>query len=112
MSQLPNPNQGKPYDRVIKDAQGNEIYGIRGEHTDNEEIVDVRTGRSNMAYWQPEMVLNPEGCQHHFFISDIGHREVECTRCKLATTFHPGINFREENGLPEFQFRGQWYPLH
>jgi hypothetical protein len=94
---LPNPNQEKPYERIITDISGNPLYGIRSEHTKDEEIVDLQTGQSNQTYHSPELVLNPMGCSHIFKIIDIGRREVEC-RCGLMTSFVVGVNFEEKEG--------------
>jgi hypothetical protein len=107
---LPNPNEGKPYDRVITDASGNPIYGIRAEHTRDEEIVDLKSGQSNQTYYSPEIVLNPLGCSHIFKIIDIGKREVEC-RCGLMTSFIAGINFEEKNGKASIRIQQGTYPV-
>jgi hypothetical protein len=109
--ELPNPNQNQPYSRVLKDQAGNETYGIRAEHTPDEEIVDLRTGQSNMRYWKPEMVLDPSGCEHEFKVIDIGSREVECAKCHWPVSFHASENFRETQGKAEIRILGTWYPL-
>lgn len=109
--QLPNPNNDKPFDRVIKDAQGNEIWGIRAEHSGDEEIVHIPTGKSNMSYWKPEMVLNPEGCEHIFYLYNVGRREIECSVCHLTTAFIPGVNYSEENGQAFVTLKGKKYPV-
>lgn len=111
MPQIPNPNQSKPFDRVIKDQNGNDLYGIRNEHTRDEEIVHIPTQRSNQQYWQPEMVLNPEGCEHAFVITNMGKREVECTKCHVETTFHAGVNYIEEDGKAFIQLHTGRFPV-
>jgi hypothetical protein len=85
MSQLPNPNQGKPFDKVYKDEQGKPVWGERGE-----EIVHIPTGKSNQSYYKPETVVNSAGCKHEFNVSDMGKREIMCRKCSLETTFHAG----------------------
>lgn len=107
--ELPNPNDGKPYGRVLKDTNGEDVWGIRNEHTPNEEIVHIPTGQSNQRYWKPEVVLNPEGCQHEFFITDIGRREVECRNCHFATSFIVGVNYSDDP--PQFTLKGKKYPI-
>lgn len=111
MSEIPNPKQGQPYSRTLKDQAGNETHGIRAEHTPEEEIVDLMTGQSNMRYWKPEMVLNPEGCEHTYVIYDLGKREAECSKCHHATTFVPGVNFKEKKGLAQIRVLDHWYPI-
>ena len=111
MPRLSNPNSGKPYDRVIKDLQGNEVYGIRNEHQTDEEIVHIPTGRSNQTYYQPEMVLNPEGCDHSFKVTSMATREVECSKCFYQTTFHPALNYTEENGHSFITLKDKKYPI-
>lgn len=96
---LPNPNAQQNYDRVAQDRNGTDLYGYR--MVDGlEEIVHLPTGESNMQYHQPEMVLNPEGCEHTFKVVDMGKRELECSNpnCRLMTSFHPAVNFLEEEG--------------
>jgi len=105
MSQLPNPNEGKPFDRTVGD------YGIRNEFTPDEEIVHIRTGQSNHKYWKPEKVLDPTGCKHKFFITDIGKREIECEKCNLPTSFIVGVNFFEENGKAYVILKDKKYPV-
>ena len=108
---LPNPNQGQPFQRVIKDSQGNDLYGIRAEHTPDEEIVHIPTQRSNQAYHRPETVLDPTGCEHSFVITSIGRREVECERCQLGTTFVPGVNYTEWEDGPRIVLGPRSYPV-
>lgn len=100
---IANPPRGEPT-RVAGD------YAYYGEGTPDEEIVHVPTQRSNVAYYTPEMVLNPEGCDHEFYITDIGKREIEC-RCGLATTFIAGINYFEEGNNHTIKFKDKTYPV-
>jgi len=111
MSQLPNPNSGKPFDRIIKDQNGQDLYGIRNENTSEEEIVHIPTNQSNHKYWKPEKVLDPTGCKHEFTITDIGKREVECLNCHLGTTFIVGVNFSETKGKTYITLKGKKYPV-
>jgi len=78
---------------------------------DNPEIIDTRTGESNSKYWQPEKVLDPEGCDHDFVITNVGKREAECSKCKLPTNFHIGSAFREEDGKYFLTYHEAEYPL-
>jgi hypothetical protein len=106
MARLANPNQNRPFEEISRDAQGNEEYGKRGE-----EIVHIPSGRSNMAYHQLETVMDPTGCEHRFFVTNIGSREIECERCHWATTFHPGINHHEVDGRHTVTIQGQSYEI-
>ncbi len=108
---LPNPNDGKPFDRVLKDENGKEVYGIRKEHTPEEEIVHIPTNRSTQQYWKPEMVMNPEGCNHEFIITSVGKREIECPKCHFATTFIVGVNFFEKNKKLSVKIRNRFYSV-
>jgi hypothetical protein len=111
MSQLPNPNSSNPYERVIKDQNGEELYGIRNEHTPEEEIVHIPTSRSNQQYWQPEKVLDPTGCKHTFQITSVSKREIECSKCHFETTIHLGINYTEVKGKGYIVLNDKKYPL-
>jgi hypothetical protein len=95
---LANPNANLPFNRIDKDAQGNETYGYRTVDDGTEEIVHIPTGESNMNYYTPDKVTNYENCKHKFRIVRMGTREVECQYCRLITNFHPAVNFKEENG--------------
>lgn len=108
---LPNPDQDKPYDRVIKDKDNNPVYGIRNEHTTDEEIVYIPTGKSNVQYHKPEMVINPTGCIHDFVLYDQGKREVECYSCHLATSFIIGVNMKEDNSGISIKYNNRYYPV-
>jgi hypothetical protein len=111
MSQLPNPNSSKPYDKVIKDDNDQELWGIRDENTSEEEIVHIPTGMSNHKYYKPEMVLDPSRCKHEFTIVNMGKREVECDHCHLGTSFVVGVNTFEVNGKISILIGGKKYPL-
>lgn len=74
------------------------------------EIIDLETGESDSKYWQPETVLNPEGCSHVFALVDVGKREVQCKKCTLSTTIHLGINVRENPSL-QVNLQSHWYPV-
>lgn len=102
---LTNPDEGKKFDRVAGE------YGYRKEGTRDEEIVHIPTGRSNQAYYQPEMVMNPEGCDHDFVLTSIGMREVECSRCHYGITFHAGINYTEREGTSYITLHGTEFPV-
>ena len=121
--QIPSPNEGKKPQQyrgkegLFFDKSHEEMVTeyipvdkhnpLRGVQTvskvvtvpENPEIVNLETGQSNSKYWKPESVLNPEGCEHHFILIDVGKREVECTKCSLPTSFSvsPGL-YREEKG--------------
>lgn len=108
---IPNPHQSKPYDSVSKDERGQELYGSR--IVDGvEEIVHIPSGKSNMQYHQLEKVLSPEGCEHHFLITDIRLREIECSNCHYATSFHPAMNFFEEEGKAYIYIKHRKYEIH
>jgi len=109
--QLPNPNDGKPFDRIVKDAQGNDLYGYRKEHSPDEEIVYIPTQRSNQTYHQPEPYISPEHCPHDWHFTSVGKREVECKNCGLPTSFVVGVNYKEEQGDPWFCFKKTWYKI-
>ena len=107
---LPNPPADRPFDKVIRDDKDNPLYGIRNEYTPEEEIVHVPTGRSNHVYYQPEKVLNPEGCEHEFVVTDLGKREIECTKCTYGTTFVAGVNYFEDPD-PRVVLNKKSYPI-
>lgn len=108
--QLPNPNDNKPFERIDKDAEGQPLYGRRTVDG-QEEIVHIPTNRSNMQYHQPEVVMDASKCLHHFAITHIGKREIECLRCGLSTTFNVGVTYTEENGRKYFWLHGKWHPV-
>lgn len=135
MGQLPSPNQGKKFKKV----EGSEGYYYDESHKQmvteykpidpnkpnlgvteeqkiidvphNPEVIDLRTGASNSQYWQPEMVMNPSDCDHEFFVTHLGKREIECSKCQYGTTFHPAINFFEDNGHPSILLKNRYYPI-
>lgn len=109
---LPNPNENQPFDRVSKNAQGLPEWGYRHEGTPDEEIVHIPTNRSNQTYYQPQRVLYPEGCEHTFHVIDMGKREIECSRCQWATSFHPAHNYQESDGQGYVTILGHPYPIH
>ena len=84
-------------------------YGIRNEHTSEEEIVYLPTGNSNQTYYQPEVVLNPEGCDHSFKLTNIGKREIECEKCQYSSSFVLGNNAEEANGSIVVKLRNKEY---
>lgn len=106
--QIPNPNQDQPL-KVYKDANDNELYGVRNEGADDEEIVDMRTNRSNHTYYQPEVVFNPSNCEHEYVIIDQSKREVECVKCQDGTTGVLGVNLVERDGQVYLKHRKQEY---
>lgn len=106
MAEIANPNANAPFERIDTDQSGEPLYGYRGQ-----EIVHIPTNTSNMRYWQPEVVMSPEGCDHDLQIVDVGKRELECSMCGWSTTFHPGINYSEPDGVPTFTFRNTQYKL-
>jgi hypothetical protein len=110
MAQLPNPNSSKPFDRVAKNLSGEDEYGFR-QVDGQEEIVHIPSGRSNMTYYQREMVLNPSACPgHEFRLVDVLKREIECSRCFWSTSAH--INdFRETDGQLFVTVNKQEYPV-
>jgi len=133
--QIPSPNEGKKpqayrgkqalyFDRSHEEVvteyvpvdKRNPSAGIRPETKvvtvpDNPEIVDLETGQSNTKYWKPEMVLNPEGCKHHFVLTNAAKREVECTKCNLPTSFTVPGSYREEKGRYFFIYHKKEYEI-
>lgn len=104
---LENPDASKPFDEIKLDKNGNPEYGIRGE-----EIVHIPSGRSNVSYYQPEVVMDASGCDHEFQLYDVAKREIECLKCRFATTFILGVNFEE---TPEGSFvtlKNKKYPVN
>lgn len=79
---------------------------------ENPEVINLETGQSNSKYWKSDVVLNPEGCKHHFVLIDAGKREVECTKCSLPTNFNviPGL-FRETKKHKFFIFHKKEYEI-
>lgn len=110
LPRLPHPNAGRSFDRVAKDQNGDPEYGFRGTGVD-EEIVHIPTGQSNQDYWQPEVYLDPTNCDHRFFVTDVGKREIECSGCRLMTSFHAGVNFFEESGSATVRIAGKHWPV-
>jgi len=104
MSQLPNPNSSKKFDRIQGD------YGYRNVDG-QEEIVHIPTDTSNMAYWKPETVLDPSNCTHELELIDIGKREVECRNCHWALSFNAGDNYFEEDGKAYIVFKNRKFPI-
>lgn len=102
MSQLPHPNSEQKFDHVQGDYGYRTVFG-------QEEIVHIPTNKSNMAFWKPETVLDPSGCEHAFFVTDIGKREIECSNCHWAFGFHAGRNYHEENGQGYVTIKGKKY---
>jgi hypothetical protein len=107
---IPNPPADKQFDRVIKDEQDNPVYGVRNEFSPEEEIVHISSNTSNHKYYTPEKVLNPEGCTHEFIVTDLGKREVECTKCNYGTTFVVGVNYFEDP-KPRLVLHKKSYPI-
>ena len=124
MGQIASPFEGKKPDYIDKES-GKALYGLTREEQiveykpidpdrpergimaeattmtvlEDGETVDLKTGKSDSKYWQPEKVFDPTGCIHVFQIIDVGKREIECTKtCGWVRDFHPGVNFKEENG--------------
>lgn len=108
---IPNPDQDKPFNRIIKDKDNNPVYGIRNEHSANEEIVYIPTGKSNVQYHKPEMVIDPTGCNHDFVLYDQGKREIECYTCHLATSFIVGVNVVEDKSGIKIRYNNRSYPV-
>lgn len=106
--EIPNPNQDQPL-KVYQDNNGHDAYGVRNEGTDDEEIVDMRTNRSNHKYYQPEKVFDPTGCEHEFVMVDQLKREFECNKCQDATTGVLGVNLVERDGKVYLKHRKQEY---
>lgn len=86
-------NPDTPFERIEKDANGNDEYGFRNTFG-QEEIVNLKTGKSNMSFYQPEKVFTTAGCSHDFKIDDISKREFICSKCNWGVTVH--INDIEE----------------
>ena len=112
--EIPNPNQNKEfdgyYDKVGPEGKPVHAYGYR--MVDGaEEIVNLQNGQSNMKYWKPEKVLDPEGCEHEFVITNIGKREVECHKCHMETSFIPGINFKESKSGASITLNKKTYQI-
>ena len=78
-------NPQAKFDRVTKDAQGEDAYGYR-DTFGQEEIVDLKTGHSNMTFYKPEKVFSAAGCQHDFKVDDMGKREFVCSTCSWGVT--------------------------
>lgn len=74
---LPNPPE-TPFEKETEE------YGYRTTFG-QEEIVNKKTGQSNMSYYQPEPVVSPKNHDHTFKILDIGKREFEC-KCGWQVT--------------------------
>jgi hypothetical protein len=108
--QLPNKDQDKEFDRIDTDPTGQPLYGRRMVDG-HEEIVHIPTKRSNMQYWQPDVVLDASKCVHRFLVTSVGKREIECIKCGLSTTFNVGVTFTEENGNKYFWLHGAWHPV-
>lgn len=109
---ITNPYKDIPYERVAKDRFGNDEYGYRT--VDGvEEIVHLPTDRSNMEYHVPEVVTHYDNCEHVFRVVNMGIREVECTnvQCRLLTSFHPAVNFKEVDGKAFIILNRREYPL-
>lgn len=110
MSQLPNPNNQAPFEKVYKDQHGEEEYGERT--VDGlKEIVNIKTGKSNMVYHKPELVTHYDGCNHEFRILNISAREVECDKCQYQLTFHVTENYVEEDGKAYVVLNKRKYPV-
>lgn len=80
---ISNP-QGKTI-KVTKDSMGQDEYEFR-ETFGQEEIVDLKTGKSNMSFYQPEKVFTTAGCNHDFRIEDMTKREFVCRKCTWGVT--------------------------
>lgn len=94
---IANPNSSLPFETVTKGMQGQDEYGFR--IVDGiEEVIHIPSGKSNMNYYIPEVVTRYGDCTHVFKVVNMGLREVECQNCNLLTSFHPAVNYREENG--------------
>lgn len=114
--QLPNPLKDKPFDEVLKEANPDptkepiDKWGVR--HTNGgDEIVDLTTGQSNTKYWKPEMVINPQDCNHVFHLIDVLKREIECEKCTFSTNFIVGINFIEKKDKLFIRLQNKKYPI-
>lgn len=112
---IPSPTHNLPYDKVIEetspDGTKHPLYGIRNPNTTQEEIVHLDSGNSNQSYYIPDMVLNPEGCDHDFIMTHIGKREIECSKCNYATSFILGVNASEKNGNCFVTHKGRVYKI-
>lgn len=108
--QIPNPNQAQEFDHETADAQGNPVHGFRSVDG-MEEIVDLRSGKSNMQYWKPETITFYENCDHIFRVTSMGLREIECKSCRLMTSFHPAVNFREDTTGAYILLNGKDFPI-
>jgi hypothetical protein len=109
---IPGPKTGQRYDRIIKDQNDNPIYGIRNEHSSDEEIVHIPSGTSNSNYYIPEPYLTPIEHQHDFVIVDMAKREIQCKVCNFHTSFVVGINFVEENEQAFVILKDKKYPVN
>lgn len=111
MSQLPNPNQAQPFEIEYTNEQGDKIYGERT--VDGlKEIVDLKTGKSNMTYIKPEPVTFYDGCTHEFRMLNVGTREIECEKCQFQLTFHVTENYFEEDGKAFVLLNKRKYPIN
>lgn len=99
-----NPNSTKPFDSETETHGYRMVDGV-------EEIVDKRSGKSNMDYFTPEQQTFYENCMHKFRITSLGKREVECVFCHLFTSFHPAVNFKEESGKAWLRLRDRDYEI-
>lgn len=108
---LPNPNQHKEFDEVRSDVNGNPEYGIRHDDDGTPEYVHIPTNRSNHAYFQPDVVMDPSGCSHDFRIINMGKREIECVHCRYETSFHAGRNYFEDGTGSFVEVLGGRYPV-
>lgn len=106
---LANPNINKPFDHVYKDKEL-ELYGERTVDGEK-ELVNLKTGESNMQYHQPEIVTHYDNCQHNFHIIDVGKRELECSNCHYETIFNPATNYREQEGKGYIRLKSQEYQI-
>lgn len=105
-----NPNQGIPFDSVSKNKDGEDEYGYR-TIDGLEEVIHIPSGKSNMNYYVPEVITRYGDCTHLFKIVNMGIREVECRNCQLITSFHPAVNFKEENGKAYIKLNGREYEI-
>lgn len=133
--QIPSPNAGKKYTSVV----GNEGLYYENSHQEqitvlepidpnnpqrgvypvvktievpeNPEVVNLQTGQSNSQYWKPEVILNPEGCNHEFTWIDLPKREIECHKCSMPVIFHVGLNYKEIDGKSFVSLNKIDYPI-
>ncbi len=133
--QIPSPNKGKKFTSIV----GNEGLYYENSHQEqitvlepidpqeprlgsrpvvkiievpeNPEVVNLQTGESNSQYWKPELILDPEGCEHEFVPVDLGKREVQCKHCNMGLIFHVGLNYKEVDGQPYITLNKYDYPL-